>query len=68
MKIIIRAVGLGLMLALILVVLPGCSEKEVLLVEEPVSATEGGSVTSPDGKIALEIPPGALTEGHHGLN
>ena len=61
-KIIIRVVGLGLLLALILMLLPGCGGKGVLLVEAQVSATQGGSVASRDGKIILEIPPGALTE------
>jgi hypothetical protein len=57
------AVGLGLVLVLILVLLPsGGGEKGVLLVEKPVSAAQGGSIASSDGKIALEIPPGALTE------
>ncbi len=61
-KIIIRAVGLGLVLALILVLLSGCGEKGVLPVEERISAAQGGSIGTSDGKIALEIPPGALTE------
>ena len=61
-KIIIRAVGLGLVLALILVLLPGCGGKGVLLVEEPVLAAQGGSIGTSDGKITLEIPSGALTE------
>ncbi|MFC2069342.1 hypothetical protein ACFLTP_10120 [Chloroflexota bacterium] len=60
MKIIIRAIGLGLVLTLILVLLSGCGEKGVSLVEELVLATQGGSIASSDGKIALEIPPGAL--------
>ncbi len=61
-KIIIGAVGLGLVLALILVLLPGCGGKGVLLVEEPVLAAQGGSIGTSDGKITLEIPSGALTE------
>lgn len=61
-KIIIRAAGLGLVLAFILVLLPSCGGKGVLLVEALVSAAQGGSIGTSDGKITLEIPPGALTE------
>lgn len=57
------AVGLAILGFLLLPALScaGPSAKETLI-EKLVSAAEGGSVTSPDGKIALEIPPGALAE------
>ena len=45
-----------------LVLLPSCGEKGVLLVEKPILAAQGGNIGTSNGKIALEIPPGALAE------
>jgi hypothetical protein len=61
-KVITGAIGLGLVLVLIMALLPGGGEKGTLLAEEPVSAAQGSSIASSDGKITLEIPSGALTE------
>ncbi len=62
MKVITWAVSLGLVLILILLLLPGCVGELGLPLEERILAAQGGSIGTSDGKITVEIPPGALAE------
>jgi len=61
-----RLIALTLVLALAAPLLAGCGggegETVALLLEEFISASEGGNISSSDGRITVEIPGGALSE------
>jgi len=62
-KALVGVAFLGLLLAVLLVL--ACereSEVVVALIHEEVSAAGGGTFTSNNGEISLEIPPGALAQ------